>query len=375
MVTISVWESLPEAQGQGLAADVEMFHESFPHYQIKLQHFDGPENFMTPLMAGQISFDIVLASPSLLGNLWSAQQIAPMGDFFPPSFIDAFVAVALRGASKEGDVWGLPDTAGFHLLLFYNQELVDTPPANTGELVELAQSLKQGSLWGLGVNSYDPLWVTPWLTPFGGWLIDEAGQPALNTAAMKEALTLYADWQSGPAAIAPVQTHDEMRAQFLDGKMALMIDGEWAIKELERSPTLNWAVAQLPAFSRDGEEEPAAPLVLGRYWAISSSAASGDRATAATTFLEFMTRPERQLAWTEQFGLLPTHRAALDDPIIVNDPILRVSALQMQSGQGMALGVNTNLLMDAMRGPLQELIAGKVTPDEAAEMMQANLIR
>ena len=371
---IIVWESLSEPQAQKLAQEIEVFQVEFPQYAVTLQHYDSPENFMAPLLADQITFDIVLASPVLLSSLWSAEQVAPMSDFFPSSFIDAFASITLLGASREGVLWGLPDTSGFHLLLFYNRDLVDTPPTNTAELLELAESLTKGSQWGLGVNSYEPLWVTPWLTPYGGWLIDEAGQPTLDSDATEDAITLYLSWLDPLTGIAPVETYDEMRKKFLNGDIAMMIDGEWAIGELSSTNDVDWGVALLPAVVQAQESQPAAPLVLGRYWAVSQTA-TGNRALAAATFLEFITRPERQLAWINQFGLLPTRREALNAPLIVNDPVLRVSSTQMQAGQAIPLGVNVNFLLDAMREPIRQVIDDELAPKEAAEMMQANAER
>ncbi len=362
---------MSEAQAALLARDIEAFQAEFPQYQITMQHYDGPENFMTPLMAGQLDFDIVLASPVLLGNLWSAKQIAPMADFFPPSFMDGFAAVTLAGAGRDEATWGLPDTAGFHLLLFYNRELVDTPPADTTALLELAESLTQDSKWGLGVNSYDPLWVTPWLVPYGDWLVNEAGSPTLNTPAMESALALYLSWQDRPTGVAPVETYDGIRAKFLNDDVAMMIDGEWAIGELAGTSKIDWAVAPLPDVDQADGSQPAGPLVLARYWAISQTS-KGKRAKASATFLEFITRPERQLNWMTHFGLLPSQRSALDDPIIVNDPAWRVSAAQMQAGRAIPLGVNANLLLDAMREPLRGVIDGGLSPEEAAKIMQRN---
>lgn len=372
--TVVVWESLPEPQAQKLAQDIEAFQAEFPQYLIRLQHYDGPESFMASLLADQISFDVVLVSPVLLSSLWTTEQVAPMSDFFSSGFIDGFVSVTLLGASREGIVWGLPDTAGFHLLLFYNRDLVDTPPTNTGELFDLAESLTKGSQWGLGVNSYDPLWVTPWLVPYGGWLTDEAGQPTLDTVSMEAAITLYLSWQGHLTGIAPVETYDEMRNKFVNGDIAMIIDGEWAIGELSSIDEIGWGVALLPGVGQAQESQPAAPLVLGRYWAVSRTV-TGNRALASAAFLEFITRPERQLAWTSQFGLLPTRREALDAPMIVNDPVLRVSTTQMRAGRAIPLGVNANVLLDAMREPLRQVIDGELTPKQAAEMMQTNAER
>jgi ABC-type glycerol-3-phosphate transport system substrate-binding protein len=378
--TIVVWESLPESQTQALAEDIQAFQDEFPQYTVSLQHYHQPESFMTPLTAGQISFDVALVSPALLGNLWAAGHIAPMSNFFPSSFINDFASVTLRGASQDGELWGLSDTAGFHLLLFYNRDLVDTPPTNTTELFNLAQeftrqnnqSQGQTLVWGLAVNSYDPLWLVPWLTPYGGWLTDETGQPTLNTPAMEAAITLYLSWQGRLTGIAPVATHEEARTRFLNGDIPMLIDGEWAIAELARTDKINWGVALLPNVGQAEESQPAAPLVLARYWVISRTAIS-DRALASAAFLEYITRPERQLAWTIRFGLLPTRRGALDDLVIVNDFALRISAAQMLAGRTVSPGVNVDEILKAMREPLRGVIDGELTPQEAAEMMQTNL--
>ncbi len=387
LTTIVVRESLPEAQTQALTDDIQAFQAEFPQFIVTLEHYDNPENFMTPLMAGEISFDVVLASPVLLGNLWTEEKIAPMSDFFPPSFIDGFASTTLLGAHRDNELWGLPDTTGFHLLLFYNRDLVDRPPTTTDELFDLAQRLMAGnepqqeaversrsSLRGLGVNSYDPLWLVPWLAPYGGWLTDETGQPTLDTPSMEAAITLYLSWQGRLTGIAPVETYEEIRARFLRGDVAMMIDGEWAIAELSRAGEINWGVAPLPNVGQAEESQPAAPLVLARYWAISRST-SGNRALAAAAFLEYITRPERQLAWTAQFGLLPTRRQALDDPLIVNNAALRASAQQMQAGRVVPLGTNADTILNAMREPLRGVIDGELTPQEAVQMMQLNAER
>lgn len=378
---IVVWESLPPGQVEALAEDIAVFEDEFPYYKVRLEHYDSPEDFMTPLMAGETGFDVAMGAPVLLGSLWAAKQVAPMSDFFSASFMDSFASVSLEGAERGGEVWGLADTTGFHLLLFYNRDLVDRPPLRTADLMELAEELsknrqarQEGPQWGLGVNSYDPLWVVPWLAGEGGWLTSGASRVTLDTPAMEAALSLYLTWHEPARGLAPVVSYEEMRTQFLAGEMAMMIDGEWALAELAGVTELEWGVAPLPAVGDAEESEAATPLVLSRYWAISRSA-SGDRAAAAAAFLEHVTRPERQLDWAGRFGLLPTRREALDDPVIVNDALLRVSAEQMLAGRTIPLGVNPDALLNAMREPLRGLLEGELTPAEAAEMMQGNVSR
>ncbi|MCB9078028.1 MAG: extracellular solute-binding protein [Anaerolineaceae bacterium] len=368
VVTIRVWESLPEAQAARLTEDVTAFQAAFPQFQVEVQHYDSSEEFMTSLTAGQLEFEVVLAAAPLLSNLWATEQAAPLADYFPPSFLDAFAGATLAGASRDNQLWGLPDTTGFHLLLFYNRALIDTPPGSVADMVDQAESLTEDTQWGLGLNSYDPIWLLPWLGAVGGWLTDETGEPSLDPAAVEAALELYLGWHNQTRGIAPRQTYEAMRQGFLDGKTAMIIDGEWAVSELSQVENFDWGLARLP----DVEGQPATPLILGRYWAINPTV-TGDRALAVTAFLEHVTEPERQLAWTTQFGLLPTRREALDDPQITNDPVLRVDAAQMLAGRSAPLGANVNTLLDAMREPLRAALDGQMTAQEAAAAMTANL--
>ena len=370
--TITAWVNLPQPQLQQLTEDIEAFQAEFPQYVVEIEQYSDPQAFMRPLVAGESQFDVVLASPVLLSSLWASEKLAPMSNFFPPSFVDGFSAVTLQGASANGELWALPESSGFHLLLYYNKNLVDTPPTDTAAMAELAENLANSSQWGLGVNSFDPLWVLPWLVPQNSRLVDEAGYPTLNTPEMIDALTLFQQWHQEPTQIAPKATYDEMRKKFVAGDVAMMLNGDWAIGELANDRDIEWGVASLPAVGTPEENQPAAPLVLSKYWTISNTATE-ERALAASTFLEYITRPDRQLAWAAKFGQLPTQRQVLDDPFIVNDPIRRINAAQMQAGRAIPLGLNANLLLDAMRQPLQDLVDGKLTPEEAAEQMQKNL--
>ena len=296
--------------------------------------------------------------------------LEPLDEGFPYDFLESFASPALTGATRDGHLWGLPDTAGLHLLLFYNRDLIAVPPEDTEELYAIAESFTDDGRWGLALNSFDPLWVVPWLWAYGGWLTDGDGVPTLDTPSMVNALTLHLSWQGRLTGVAPVVTYVEARELFGAGQAAMLIDGEWAIDELSQSEGVNWGVAPLPVVGETGQ--PAAPLVAGRYWLVSGGLSEGERDVAAD-FLAFITAPERQLEWTAQFGTLPSRLEALKDPAIQDDPALRVSAQQMQTGRGLLLGVDANQLFDAMREPLRAVLEGDMVPEEAAGAMQAAL--
>ena len=362
-----MWENLPPAQASALVADVEAFEAAHPQTTIEVQHYDDVQTLIDAIVGGTADYHLILGEASLAAALQAQESLEPLDELFPLEILSDFASPALTGATRDAHLWGLPDTAGLHLLLFYNRDLIAVPPANTEELYAVAESFTGEGRWGLAINSYDPLWVVPWLWAYGGWLTDSDGNPTLDIPPMVKALTLYLGWQGRLTGVAPVTSYVEARELFGSGEAAMLIDGEWAIGELSQAGGVNWGVAPLPVAGET--KQPAAPLVAGRYWLMRNGLPETER-EAAVDFLTFIIAPERQLEWTDQFGVLPTRLKALGDPAIQNDPALRVSAQQMQAGRGLTLGVDANRIFDAMREPLRAVLEGDMVPEEAAGAMQ-----
>jgi arabinogalactan oligomer/maltooligosaccharide transport system substrate-binding protein len=367
-VRLVLWENLPPAQASALSDDVAAFQGQHPGVALDRQHYGDTPALLKQLSAsGPAGFDLVLGDAALVSALQAGDMAQPLDEQLPADALQNLVAPARTGASRDGHLWGLADTVGLHLLLFYDRDLIAVPPADTDELMRVAQSFTHRGQWGLALNSYDPLWVVPWLAPHGGWLSDDQGNATLDTPAMVSALTLYLRWHGNLAGVAPLATYSEARQLFLDGKAAMLVDGDWAIGELSQAGRVSWGVAPLPLLSDTGL--PAAPLVVGRYW-VTRRSLPPDARRAATDFLTFVFAPARQLAWTERFGLLPTNQQALEDPRILSDAWLRASAQGMQAGRGLPLGLDADRLLDAMRAPLRAMLNGDLSPDDAARQMQ-----
>ncbi len=363
---LTLWESLPPAQQVQLATDIAAFQRDNPTVKITIRHYDDPSALVDGIVNGRVDFDLILGAGNTLAPLQRAGLLQPMDAFFPPSFLDAFAGVTLTGITAEGQVWGLPDTAGFHLLLFYNRKLLASPPANITALETAATTAPAGTV-GLVMNTADPLWVLPWMGGNDGGLVDDAGAPGLDSPAMVAALGVYA--QLVAITDDAPQTYAESRQKFLDGGAMMLIDGDWMLPTLRQSPALPWAVAKLPAV--DGGLA-ASPLVLARYWTVGAQT-SGRRAEAAIQLLEYLVSAERQLTWAAQFDTMPTRRDALNAPQLLTDATRRADAAQLQTGQSLPLGVDANRILDAMRQPLADFLAGEIDAATAAARMQENL--
>jgi arabinogalactan oligomer/maltooligosaccharide transport system substrate-binding protein len=360
-----IWENLPPAQGDYLKQLGKAFEATHPGVTVDFQHYGEPEVLVKAAISQTIDIDLALGPASVVEGLRAAGRIESLDGLLPDSFLDGVVAPAASGARSNGHLWGVPDTAGFHLLLYYNSELLKSPPSDTEELLARTKKLTGEGSYGLVMNAGDPLWLFPWVAGYGGWPVDDAGRPTLDTPAMVEALRFMRKLQKAgmPADL------DNRAAQeaFLAGKAAMLIDGEWAVATL-RQGKVPWGVGRLPTVSETGLA--AAPLVAARYWVLVADEPVARR-DLALALLSFLAAPEQQLGWTESFGLLPTQRNALADPLIRNDPFLRISAAGMQAGRGVPPGSDLFLIFQAMREPLAACLRGTIEPEEAAAAMQA----
>lgn len=362
--TLLVWlpANLPAAEQDYLQTSFSRFQADFPAIRLDLQTYDTPQTLVEAVAAGRVQFDLALGNALLLAPLQAEDVLQPLDELLPPDELNDFVGSALTGARRNGRLWGLPDSAGFHMLLYYNQALLPAPPTTLSELESLAA--EQPPQTGLTFNSADPLWLLPWLNGFGGWPVDERGAIRLNTPEMVAALTRYRGWHS--EAWFAGRPYDAALSAFREGDAAMLIDGAWTLAALDDMDA-PWRVALLPEV--DGRR--AGSLVLGRYWAVGRES-QGPRAEASLQLLAFITDPEQQLLRLEGTGLLPVRRAALVDPRVTSDARLRLSSQQLQAGQGLPLGLDPNLLLNAMREPLAALLTDELSPAEAAAAMQRN---
>jgi arabinogalactan oligomer/maltooligosaccharide transport system substrate-binding protein len=352
-----------------LKEDARTFVSDYPNVSIDIQHHASDQELNRALEAGSIDFDIVLGNAALVEDMRVKGLILSADQVFTEHFTDTFLEVGIEGVSRNNKVWGVPQALGLELVLFYNKELLPEPPEDTEAMIEMATKLTEpdGERYGLAMNYRDPLWLIPWLSGFGGWLVDEQGQPTLDTTAMISALRFLYDLKF-ERGIMPAQIdYDVARDLFIEGRAAMLIDGEWALPGHRAAEGLNLGLAPLPRITDTGLTPT--PLVAGRYFVVGAHL-SGGQLEAARLFVEHMTEAKTQLEWTRAFGTLPTGKKALKDHLIQNDPFLKPLAAQIASGRTIGLGPALSVVMEAMRSPLEKVMTDELSPAAAARQMQ-----
>jgi ABC-type glycerol-3-phosphate transport system substrate-binding protein len=326
-----LWEGFDPAQKEWLKEEIAAFQKTAPNITVDVLHYASGDELIERVRRGEAEFDLAIGPAALVESLRVEGLIRPVGDVFEGDFLNGFAQPSAEGVSRGDEIWGVPFSAGLHLLLYYNKELVEEPPQDTVTMIVAAQELTSGERYGLAMNYRDPLWLVPWLSGFGGWLVDEEGQPTLDTAAMVEALRFLYDLKFEYGVLPPEADYDLADELFREGEAALLVNGHWALTGYREMENLEWGVAPLPTVTETNLAPT--PLVMGQYVVIGSDV-SEQKLEAVRPVVEYMTSSQRQLEWKRQFDTLPTNKAVLDDESIHSDILWQVSVAQMLAGRG-----------------------------------------
>ncbi len=318
------------------------------------------EDFQTAAIAG--------AAPELLwtvndhaGPLTAAGIIQPIDDLYE---VDDFIEPVVMG----GDIYGMPVSSGNHLMLLFNRAMVDEAPADTDEMIEIAQEHTSGDTYGLVYNMTEPFWLVPWLGGFDGSVFAEDGvTPTLETPEMEATLQFLYDL-THEYGITPVEAdYGTLDTLFKEGNAAMIVNGDWSLGEYQAELGDDLGIAPLPTVSQTGMNP--APYTSGKYFMMADDV-DGELREVIGDFMNWAASHENQLDMADQLTRLPGRISALEHEQITSDPVLAGSAEAMANGVPQPAARQMRANWDAMLPSQNAVLAGNVTPGEAAAEMQ-----
>ena len=158
---------------------------------------------------------------------------------------------------------------------------------------------------------------------------------------------------------------------FKEGKAAMIINGDWSWNGYLAQEGIDAAVAPLPIVTETGL--PMGPMVSPKGYSL-SIAASGERTERAVELIRFLTSEQTQRMFLEEQRILPSRLAARDSPLLASDPTLKASVEQIENGHQMPTDTELRAVWDAMRPSYQQLMAGNLDAQSAAEQMQRDAL-
>ncbi len=370
-IMLTYWEMDADDADVLLDALGAEFMKTNPDVVVKRVHYsydDLRNEFRAQSLNGQPP-ELVRASGEFAGPFSELGIVRPIDQIFARDFLDQYYAGALAGATVKGKLWGLPDNYGNHLMLLYNKALVSTVPSNTDAWIAQLKSLTDAAAgqYGLVYPLNESYWLVPWLGGFGGWPLDAADRPALDTLEMADALQFVSDLKFVHHVVPEKADYNAAYDLFRQGKAAYIIDGMWNLERYQ-GLGIDVGVAPLPRVSASGLSP--APMATGRYWFISNRVDDA-KLDAAARFIELMTSPDTQQQWLEKMRRLPSAKDASRSDVITKDPILSGAVAQLRVARGVPPALEMACAWQGIDRYLPEVMAGTLNPEDAAPAMQA----
>lgn len=366
-VTISLWTKEGEADGTlqwvtKLANDYAAMTEGVEAIEVLNKEVETlREDFQTASLAGTAP-DLLWTVSDHAGPFTTADLIQPVDGFVNTGdFVESVV--------MNGKTWAVPISAGNHLMLIYNKDLVSAPPANTDEFIALAQELTTADQYGFVWNLGEAFWLAPWLGGFGGRVFAADGvTPTLNTPEMIATLQFMSDLRDKYQVTPKEADYNGADTLFKEGKAAMIINGDWSLGGYKEALGDNLGAAPLPKVSATGKYP--APFTGGTYFMVPEDLAP-EKVDAVVGFMEFVTSKEKQYEQLDTLNRLPSLKAAMDHSSIQADAVLKGSVAQMEKGTPQPSVLEMRAIWDAINPEQSAVMAGTLDPQTAAANMQA----
>ncbi len=217
---------------------------------VEVLNKDLTSLFKTASLTGK-GPDILLWANDVSGELAQSGLIEPLDEL--PDLTKYFLPVSLKAFKYKGRLYGYP-YAVESLALFYNKNLVKEAPASFEELEEIATRMTdpKKKTWGFLYDFKTFFFSFPILNAAGGYIFGEnenglnAKDVGINHQGFVDGLTFLQ--RLNTKGIIPSSTDRGIAFEnFKSDKLAFMIDGPWAIKDLNESK-VNYGIAVLPTF-------------------------------------------------------------------------------------------------------------------------------
>lgn len=321
---------------------IDAFQAKYPNIKVELA--SGVTNtdqnraaLTTQISGGSSDPDVYLGD-----NIWPAQfgksgLAAPLSDYLPESFWDAFTPGLVEGVEYEGKKYSTPFMTDPGLL-YYRKDLLEkhdlAVPTTWAELVQTSKTLmdagevKYGLVWTAAAYEGLTCLVNEFVTDTGGSILTEDGTAAnIDSPESIAGVELLASFISEGISPAAVTTFQESQVQqaFVSGESAFL---------------RNWPYAYLDANNPEASDivgkvgVTTVPSIDGNGAGFSTAGGVNnfinphtDELGASIAFVEFLSGVEAQTMIADRYQAIPVLAEVATDPQwTAANPVLAAAA-------------------------------------------------
>ena len=241
-IVFSSWGSITEVQV--LKQIIKNFEDENPKIKINFMHI--PQNYFQKihlLFASKTAPDVLF-----MNNLYLPIYEAELEDLSDFITKEDYYPQTLSGMSYGGKILGVPRDIS-NLVLYVNLDKMYFPASNwtIDELLNQARKSTKKTQFGIGTED-DIYWLTPYLSYFGGGILDSNSNLMFDTPKSNKALSFYKDLVE-KYRVAPTKSQigsSTLAQMFLDEKIVMYLSGRWMYPKISEKAKFNWAVINFP---------------------------------------------------------------------------------------------------------------------------------
>ncbi|WP_341666600.1 sn-glycerol-3-phosphate ABC transporter substrate-binding protein UgpB [Alcaligenes sp. SDU_A2] len=396
---IQFWHSMEGALGERVNALVDDFNKSQSDYQVKPSYKGAYGESMN---AGIAAFragnapDILqvfeVGTATMMAAKGAIQPVQEMsekaGDPINPK--DFLGAVAGYYSSNEGKLISMPFNSSTPVL-YYNKDAFqkagldpESPPKTWQDVQAAAKKLRAAGL-ECGYTSSWPSWIL--LENFAAWHnIPYASQnngfggPSarlqLDNPLFAKHMTFLAD-MAKDGTFTYGGRGDTANALFTSGKCGMFTGSSGNRANIIKTGEFQFGTSSLPYYS-DVQGAPQNSIIGGAsLWVFAKK--SDETYKGITQFFKFISSPEQAAAWHQNTGYVPVTTAGFaktkesgyyDKNVGADVAVKQLDAATTDNSRGIRLG-SLPQIRDIEDGLMEQIFAGKVTPEEGLKAMQS----
>lgn len=375
-VVVTIWHQKTGAERSFFNKKVEEYNSSVSDHFVRTLYKETEEarNLFIIASVGGQGPDLIFGPADNVSILAMTESVRPVSDVLEPQFLEQFSNNGI--ISWEGNPWMIADQVGNHLTFVYNKDIIPEPPETLSEMVDLLKAVTQDTdgdgrtdQYGLTWNYTEPFFFVPFLSCFGGSLMDSDGNPTLDNQATVDAIQFVLNLRDSLKVIPASTDYDTAETLFITGRSGAIINGPWSWAGYSDAG-IDYGLTPIP--KRDETGEWCSPYVAAKGYSINANTPD-EKLPYVQQVLRYLTGPETQRQMAMELASIPVIESVARDSVVMANPVLQASLKQIEAGVPMPVAPQLRQIWDGMRGPYQLVMNGAVSAEEGARLMQSEI--
>ncbi|MEU5916804.1 extracellular solute-binding protein [Streptomyces sp. NPDC004288] len=352
-----------------VAEDFKKQHPKVTVKYVNVPFGEAQNKFKNAAQSGSGAPDVIRSEVAWTPEFADLGYLAPLDGTPALKDQDDFLEQAAASTKYNGKTYAVPqviDSMG----IFYNKKIFKEAgvevPKTVDELKSVSAKIKQKTgKTGLYLRGDDAYWFLSFLYGEGGDLVDAENKKITvdNPAGVKAFKVVKDLVDSGAAKTDATDGWNNMQTAFKEGKVAMMINGPWAVADTfagkEFADKANLGIAPVPAGS-GGQGAPQGGHNLAVY-------AGSKNLDASYAFAEYMTSAETQAKISKELSLLPTRQSVYIKPDVATNEMITFFKPVVDKAVERPWIPETGSLFAPLVTEYTKVLTGQTTPETGAK--------